>query len=163
MCCCCWTRREIFQPRFLLRHRDQFNWWLLGRNHIASDIWTANSFVSETELLDGPSSAQLLRGKLCILHGAGCLDSVLSHANGHSPACFCGATAVYSGCLTPAGLPGEGRAAHEVWERSGGWSQWSDVREAAQDDAVWAPGSHVCLQEQAAVGVSTDGQSCTIW
>lgn len=44
-----------------------------------------------------------------------------AEVNCHGPTCFSDVIAVFSGCLTSSGLPGEGRAEHGVWERSGGW------------------------------------------
>lgn len=111
------------------------------------------------------TQAQLLQGRLCVVHDAVADASTKCSAevNWHSPTHFSDVIAVYNGCLPSSGLPGEGRAEHGVWERSGEWSWWSDVLGVVWDGAVWAGGSCVYLQAKAAVGVSAARQSCTIW
>lgn len=112
------------------------------------------------------TQAQLLWGKLWVVHDtiADAWSKCSAEVNWHGPTHFSDVIAVFSGSLTSSGLPREGRAEHEIWERSGAWSQWSNVLGVTPDSAILISGSCVYLQAKVTVGVSTiDRRSCTIW
>lgn len=135
MCCFCWTRQERLHPRFLLRHRDQFYWWLPSWNPVPSNIWTANSFAPEAEPWDGLSCTHQWHS-CCRESSLSALDSwneCSAEVNWQRTSCFSDAIAISSWLLQ--GCHGGERAEHGMWEGSGGWSQGRDPLRLAPDDA----------------------------
>lgn len=133
MCCFHWTHRERFHPRFLLRHRDQFYWWL-PCNPTPSELQTALFLMQSHGMAwAAHTSGTATAGK------ASCqpwrLEQVLAEVKWQRTTCFRDALAISSSCLTPPGLPWGRKGRAGMWEGSEGWSQGG----LAPDDAVWAP------------------------
>lgn len=153
MCCFCWTHRERLHPRLLLRHRDQFYWWLPSWNPVPSNIWAANSFAPEAEPELHTPVAQLLQGKLPV--SPGCWEWGFCWGKLQENTCFSDAIVISSGCLTPSGQKGQrmgcGRG---VVDAHRGGTCW-ELPQVMQFGLV-AP-------SKGRNGVSTDKSPCTIW
>lgn len=139
MCCFYWTHRERFHPRFLLRHRDQFYWWL-PCNPAPSELQTALFLMQSVGWpeLHTPV-AQLLQGKLPVSPGGWTSACWGKMAKNHLfQWCFCNFQWLFDSSRAALGEKRQSRDVGGKWGvvTGGTWPRWCSLGSKQRQDGV---------------------------